>query len=67
MFSIDFKSRKKSWKQEDRSRKKKLKEFELPDGQILIDFNDLRYMQDTTAEGAILVPSDRYYGELSLW
>ncbi len=33
-------------------------------GQILIDSSDLQYMYDATEEGAILVPSDRYYGEL---
>ncbi len=33
-------------------------------GQILIDSSDLRYMYDSTEEGGILVPADRYYGEL---
>ncbi len=34
-------------------------------GQILIDSSDLRYMYDEgDDEGSIMVPSDRYYGEL---
>lgn len=33
-------------------------------GQILIDSSDLQYMYDSTEEGGILVPADRYYGEL---
>ena len=41
-----------------------LKSLLNPNGQILIDSSDLQYMYDSTAEGAILVPSDRYYGEL---
>lgn len=41
-----------------------LKSLLTPNGQILIDSSNLQYMYDTTAEGAILVPSDRYYGEL---
>ena len=36
-----------------------------PNGQILIDSSDLRYMYDEGEdEGSIMVPSDRYYGEL---
>lgn len=34
------------------------------DGQILIDSSDLKYMFDETEEGGILVPADRYYGQL---
>ena len=41
-----------------------LKSLLNPNGQILIDSSDLQYMYDATAEGAILVQSDRYYGEL---
>jgi len=41
-----------------------LKTLLKPNGQILIDSSDLRYMYDSTEEGAILVPSERYYGEL---
>lgn len=41
-----------------------LKSLLSPSGQILIDSSDLRYMYDPTAEGGILVPADRYYGEL---
>ena len=33
-------------------------------GQILIDSSDLQYMYDPTEEGGIMVPADRYYGEL---
>ena len=33
-------------------------------GQILIDSSDLIYMYDSTDEGAVIVPGDRYYGEL---
>lgn len=43
---------------------KHLKTLLKPNGQILIDSSDLRYMYETTAEGGILVPADRYYGEL---
>lgn len=35
-----------------------------PNGQILIDSSDLRYMYDTDESGEILFPEDRYYGEL---
>lgn len=35
-----------------------------PNGQILIDSSDLQYMYDPTEEGGIMVPADRYYGEL---
>ncbi|MBV1924554.1 MAG: class I SAM-dependent methyltransferase [Flavobacteriaceae bacterium] len=42
----------------------KLKTLLLPEGQILIDSSDLRYMYDTGEEGGIIVPADRYYGEL---
>lgn len=41
-----------------------LKSLLNPKGQILIDSSDLRYMYDSTEEGGILVPADRYYGEL---
>jgi|SRR5690554_601748 len=43
---------------------KHLKSLLAPDGQILIDSSDLRYMYDATAQGEIIVPADRYYGEL---
>jgi len=33
-------------------------------GQILIDGSDLQYMYDRTYEGGIMVPANRYYGEL---
>ena len=42
----------------------KLKSLLKPNGQILIDSSDLRYMYDTGEEGSIIVPADRYYGEL---
>lgn len=41
-----------------------LKSLLNPKGQILIDSSDLRYMYDSTEEGGIMVPADRYYGEL---
>ena len=41
-----------------------LKSLLNPKGQILIDSSDLRYMYDSTDDGGILVPADRYYGEL---
>ncbi|MGO3183335.1 MAG: class I SAM-dependent methyltransferase [Aequorivita sp.] len=41
-----------------------LKALLNPNGQILIDSSDLRYMYDSTDEGGILVPADRYYGEV---
>lgn len=41
-----------------------LKSLLNPEGQILIDSSDLQYMYDTTEEGGILVPANRYYGEL---
>lgn len=41
-----------------------LKSILNPNGQILIDSSDLQYMYDSTEEGGILVPADRYYGEL---
>ncbi len=43
---------------------KHLKSLLRPNGQILIDSSDLKYMYDTTEEGGIWVPADRYYGEL---
>ncbi|QAA82935.1 class I SAM-dependent methyltransferase [Aequorivita sp. H23M31] len=41
-----------------------LKSLLNPQGQILIDSSDLQYMYDRTEGGGILVPADRYYGEL---
>lgn len=41
-----------------------LKTLLKTDGQILIDSSDLRYMFDETEEGGIIVPADRYYGQL---
>jgi SAM-dependent methyltransferase len=41
-----------------------LKGLLLPGGQILIDSSDLQYMYDSSEEGGIWVPADRYYGEL---
>ncbi|MDC8004476.1 class I SAM-dependent methyltransferase [Aureisphaera galaxeae] len=41
-----------------------LKTLLKPNGQILVDSSDLKYMYDTTEEGGIWVPADRYYGEL---
>ncbi len=41
-----------------------LKSLLNPKGQILIDSSDLRYMYDSTEDGGIIVPADRYYGEL---
>ena len=41
-----------------------LKSLLNPKGQILIDSSDLQYMYDAAEEGGILVPADRYYGEL---
>ncbi len=41
-----------------------LKSLLSPKGQILIDSSDLAYMYDTSKEGGIWVPADRYYGEL---
>ncbi|MEL6811764.1 MAG: class I SAM-dependent methyltransferase [Bacteroidota bacterium] len=35
-----------------------------PGGQILVDSSDLQYMYNRTEEGGIMVPADRYYGEL---
>lgn len=43
---------------------KHLKSLLNPNGQILIDSCDLRYMYDSSEDGGILVPADRYYGEL---
>ena len=45
-----------------------LKSLLLPDGKILVDSSDLKYMYDRqeTNEGeGIWVPADRYYGELT--
>lgn len=46
---------------------KKLKSLLNPKGSILIDSSDLRYMYDSDKEGRILVPGDRYYGELDYY
>lgn len=43
---------------------KHLRSLLKPNGQILIDSSDLQYMYDTSKEGGIWVPQDRYYGEL---
>ena len=41
-----------------------LKTLLKDNGQILIDSSDLRYMYDSTEDGGIIVPADRYYGQL---
>lgn len=41
-----------------------LKKILNPRGQILIDSSDIKYMFDTFEDGGILVPAERYYGEL---
>lgn len=45
-----------------------LKSLLAPNGQILIDTSDLKYMYDASTDGdepdGIWVPADRYYGEL---
>jgi len=41
-----------------------LKDILNEGGQILIDSSDLIYMYDSTDQGAVIVPGDRYYGEL---
>lgn len=41
-----------------------LKSLLATNGQILIDSSDLQYMYDPTEEGGIMVPADRYYGQL---
>lgn len=41
-----------------------LKSLLNSNGQILIDSSDLQYMYDSTEEGGIIVPANRYYGEL---
>lgn len=41
-----------------------LKSLLSPNGQILVDSSDLKYMFDEGDDGAIWVPGDRYYGEL---
>ncbi len=43
----------------------KLKSLLQPNGQILVDSSDLQYMYDSNEDGAIWVPSDHYYGELT--
>jgi len=42
-----------------------LKSMLQPNGQILIDSSDLRYMYDSYNDGSILVPMEHYYGELT--
>lgn len=45
---------------------KKLKELLKPEGQVLIDSSDLRYLFDPDEDGGIWVdPSEGYYGELT--
>lgn len=41
-----------------------LKTLLKPNGQILIDSSDLRYLYDSSEDGGIWVPGDHYYGEL---
>lgn len=41
-----------------------LKSLLAPNGQILIDSSDLKYMYDATEDGGIWIPADAYYGEL---
>ncbi|MEZ4859122.1 MAG: methyltransferase domain-containing protein [Flavobacteriaceae bacterium] len=41
-----------------------LKSLLNANGQILIDSSDLKYMYDSSKEGGIWVPANRYYGEL---
>ena len=41
-----------------------IKSLLAPGGQFLVDSSDLKYMYDTSVEGGIWVPADRYYGEL---
>lgn len=41
-----------------------LKTLLNPNGKIMIDSTDLRYMYDENEDGSIWVPGDRYYGEL---
>lgn len=43
---------------------KHLKGLLNPNGQILVDTSDLRYLYDSNEDGSIWVPGDRYYGEL---
>lgn len=43
---------------------KHLKSLLTPNGQILIDSSDLKYMYDSGEEGGIWIPGDSYYGEL---
>ncbi len=42
----------------------KLKELLNPGGQVLADSSDLIYMYDRCENGGVIVPGDRYYGEL---
>lgn len=41
-----------------------IKSLLSPGGQFLVDSSDLRYMYETSEEGGIWVPAERYYGEL---
>ena len=42
----------------------RIKTLLAPGGQFLVDSSDLQYMYDRGEDGGILVPADRYYGEL---
>ena len=41
-----------------------LKSLLTPNGQILVDSSDLKYMYDEGEDGGIWIPGDEYYGEL---
>jgi hypothetical protein len=44
----------------------KTKSLLKPDGQILIDSSDIIYMFDNDEDGGKWIPSNGYYGELTL-